>query len=134
MQKRILLILCGIFGFVAVACGVFFLTRFLDSLDPMKHFSDADRLTSVDSWVSTESDSLVWSFNRDGTCRVTTNGTEFFDCLWSLSDSVLTLRTSWLIDLDDTFTLDISPDASVFTIKNNSTLRLTEFHALGRRG
>ena len=112
MKKKLILIFGSIFFLIAVTAGSFFLTKFIDESDPKKKMSDADLLVSTNSWTKSGEDTVIWSFKPDATCRLTTNGTEYFDCTWYLEDGILGIKTSWLIDLEDEFDFRMNRDSS----------------------
>lgn len=111
-MKKLIIIFGSIFFLLAVTAGSFFLTKYIDELDPKKNLSDADLLVSVKSWTKSGEDSVVWSFNPDATCRLTTNGNEYFDCTWYLEENILGIKTFWLTELKDEFELHFERSSS----------------------
>ena len=118
MKKKLLLILASIIILIASAVGTFFVAKTLDELDPTKKFSDAEFLTTFSEWKKVGTETVSWSFNSDGTCRLTTNGTEFFDCKWFLEDEILGIKTAWLTELDDEFNFTLDRNEKTFSVKS----------------
>ena len=129
MKKKLLLIFLYIFLFAGATAGAFFLAKFLDEADPTRKFSDAEFLTSFDSWVKSDADSVIWTFDRDATCTVTTTRVEVFDCTWYLEDDTLGIQTSWLTTLEDEFTFALNREEKSFTITSLSDQKESTFVA-----
>lgn len=125
--RTILIILFSLIGFSACGFGAFFLAKYIDTLDPTRSYSDADFLVAYDTWAS---DTIRWSFKPDGTCRLTTNGDEYFDCTWSLVDSTLNITTSWLTVIEDSFTFSFDRTSNSFTVASKSDAKTTTFSPL----
>ena len=132
MKKKLILVFLGIFLCLGFAAGAFFLSEYIDESQPWKRQNDADRLVSS-VWRmlddSGEPTTVLWSFNKDATCVITTNQIEYFDCTWFLEDGVLGITTSWLDELHDEFDFKMTVDRekSSFSVTNKKDGKESHF-------
>lgn len=124
MKKKLLIIFCFIVAFAALAAGAYFITKAIDTSSAV---SAADFLISGHEWQKSGEESVIWTFEPDGICRVTANSTEVFDCDWRLADGFLTVRTKWLTPLTDEFTLTVNQSDNTFTVVSNSDNKSSTF-------
>ena len=128
MKKKLIVFLISFVVLAGSMVGAFFLAKYLDTLDPYKRLSDADFLSSHSSWQAESSPSIIWSLKNDNSCTITTNaGLESFPCVWILEDNTLKIRTSWLTELEDAFTISINRKSPSFTVVNHSDESITTF-------
>lgn len=124
MKKKTAIILAIILLILAGVSG-FFVMKFLDNNHQIVFVgSDAEFLAIFKEngqWRKEGDESVVWRFKEDGTCQITTNyGTvnEWHDCVWYTKDGILGIKTSWLYDLEDEFSLKTDSMSHTFTVKN----------------
>jgi len=130
MIRRKTAVIISIFICLAAVAGGFFASKYFDEEEAKKRVSDAEFLVEGGKWKQNGSDGkVVWEFKKDGTCRLTTNGDEYFDCQWYLKDNLLGIKTAWLTDLEDEFTIRIDHNKYNFTITSKSDNKTSEFHA-----
>lgn len=116
MKKKLIVIFSAIFAFLAVTFGAFFITRLIMEKESAEKISDADFLVSKHVWKKVGTENVIWTFESDGSCKISTNGTETFDCDWNFSDEKLHIKTAWLYELDDTFEFSLDKDAGTFKV------------------
>ena len=112
-KKKLITTSVSIIAFIAVAVGAYFITK---SLNNSSALSVVDFLVSGHEWEKVGEESVVWTFENENTCKVTTNSTETFDCTWELNGETLKIKTKWLRDLEDEFTLSVNEAEKSFTI------------------
>ena len=124
MKKKTTIILTIIFLIVAGIGGFFLMQLLSDNHQIVMAGSDAEFLATFGDngqWRKKDDESVVWRFKEDGTCQNTTNyGTvnEWHDCVWYTKDGILGIKTSWLYDLEDEFSLKTDGMSHTFTVKN----------------
>ncbi|MBQ2660391.1 hypothetical protein IJF86_03175 [Candidatus Saccharibacteria bacterium] len=120
MKKKLIVIFGSIIAAAVVVCGAFFITKFIDETLAETPSSDAEFLISKHVWQKFGEESVVWTFEADGVCQITTNSTEYFDCEWGIDGDVLKIKTAWLYDLEDSFTFTLDRGG-----KTETTLTVT---------
>ncbi len=127
-MKKPLAIFIAIILFLGVGVGAFFVTKILDEKNTLSSTPDADFLVSGGRWIKSDTDGkVVWQFSSDGTCKITTNNDEYFDCAWYLDGETLGIKTSWLIDLEDEFKISFDKGNNSFTVTSNSDKEVSKF-------
>lgn len=124
MKKKILVTTCSILAFAAIAAGAYFIAKTLDSTSAA---SATDFLIAGHEWQKTGEESVVWTFENDGTCKVTTNSTETFNCTWQLDGETLKIKTKWLRDLEDEFSIYINKAENSFTVISKADEKSSTF-------
>jgi len=124
-KRKTITIICSIIAFVLITVAAFFITK---ALNP-DSVSTADFLVAEQSWQKSDEASVVWSFSSDGTCKITTNSTETFDCSWQLIDNNLKIQTNWLKTLSDEFEIEINKSDNSFTVTSKTDNKVSTFNA-----
>ena len=112
-KKKALVTVCSIVAFLAVVAGAFFITKAIDGKTAV---SITEFLVSGHEWEKVGEETVVWTFENEKACKVTTNSTETFDCEWEIEGDTLKIRTKWLRELEDEFTLEINEAEKSFKI------------------
>ena len=113
--------------FIAIA-GVAAYFLLFDQTKPTTILTDIEFL-SQHSWEKEDSPTVIWTFRTDGTGEITTNKINYYDMTFSLSPDSLgatdfsspqTLRitTSWLYELEDSFSFTLDRENNSFKVKN----------------
>lgn len=123
-KKKFLVTACSIVAFVAIAAGAYYITK---AISGTSSASAVDFLVSGHEWQKSGEESVVWTFENDGTCKITTNSTEVFNCTWSLDGENLKIKTKWLRDLEDEFTLHINQAENSFTVTSKADEKSSTF-------
>lgn len=135
MKKKTTIILAVIFLIVAGAGGFFLMQLLSDNHQIVMAGSDAEFLAIFGEngqWRKKDDDSVVWRFKKDGTCQISTNYgsvNEWHDCVWYTKDGILGIKTSWLYDIEDEFTLKADNFSHTFTVKNKEDGTESTFYA-----
>lgn len=116
-KKKIIVIICSVLAFAAIVAGAFFITK---SINEKANISTAEFLASGHEWKKSGEETVVWTFESNGTCKVTTNSTETFDCKWEIEDKNLKIETDWLTTLKDEFEISINTSDNSFTAISKS--------------
>lgn len=122
MKKKLIVTFCLIIALIGATTGSFFIFKAINS-----SISTVDFLVSGHEWKKSGEETVVWAFESDGTCKITTNSTEFFDCNWFLEGNNLTIKTAWLTDLTDDFEIVINESAQTFTVTSKSDGKISTF-------
>jgi|GEM_PF-5473621 len=105
-NKKILIGLAAVVGFIILAVGTFFGARFIDSLQPYARLTDEEFLVAVGQWQIADEPKVIWEFRQDGTGTVTTDmGETTYNMHWFIDQNTkhLNISTEYLYTVDDVF-------------------------------
>ena len=119
MKKKIAIIILAIFGALAIAFGVFLIINAVQGEDPYRKMAEEEVLIDVKKWQKQDEPTVIWEFG-EGTGKITTNKTEYFDMEWGMKDGVLSIKTDWLTTLKDEFDITVDKSAPSFTVVSKS--------------
>lgn len=126
MKKKLILIFCSIFAFLAVGVGAFFVAKVVvEGSGP--ETTIAEFLAGGHVWKKEGEETVIWTFERDGSCTVTTNGTEEFSCKWYVEGETLGISTEWLTVLEDEFAVKINENDQKFTVTSLKDGKISTF-------
>ncbi len=97
---------------------------------PEAVLTDREFLTAH-AWEKQSAPTVIWTFRADGTGELTTNKSNYYDMKWELENDEIVIKTDWLYDLTDHFTITLDRDADSFTVKNLSDEIESTFVPLG---
>ena len=116
-KKKIIIIIISILAAAAVVLGGIFLIPKLFPGNPYASMTDGEFLSAIGKWNKQGVPSLVWAFKNDGTGTITTNGDiDTYDMSWQIEGDKLTIKTKYLYDMTDEFTLSTDREEKTFTV------------------
>ena len=116
-KKKITIIIISILAAIALVLGAIFLIPKLFPGNPYASMSDSEFLSAIGKWNKKDVPSLVWTFNDDGTGTITTNGDiDTYDMSWQIEGDRLTIKTKYLYEMTDEFTISTNREEKTFTV------------------
>lgn len=128
-RKKIIIIVISILAALGLIAGVVLLVINLNkSNDPLFKMSNTDYLTYFGEWEAVEDERIVWTFNDDGSGKLTTNGgIDEYEFAWEVNGSELKIVTQWFYPIEDDFSLTTNRDEETFTIVDTAEDKITTF-------
>lgn len=125
LSKKAKLVLIISAAALAVAAIVVVLVLFVFKQETPEIVKTDRDLLIVHAWEKDGAPTVIWTFHADGSGEITTNKSNYYDMKWSLEQEegesgtgTLKIVTSWLYDLDDSFSFSLNRDEDTFTVKN----------------
>lgn len=104
-------------GMIALAAGVAVLVVRLTGQSPV---ADTEYLVTAGEWVRDDQPTVVWAFENEGKGTLTTDGGQnHYNFAWALNSGKMSIKTSWLYDLNDEFQYEIDKNAGTLTISDD---------------
>ena len=132
-KARLAIIISSVVVALATIAAVLIFVVFKKE-EPVAVLTDRDLLTAH-AWEKQDAPTVIWTFHADGTGEITTNKTNYYDIIWSLSQEEdthkLEIQTDWLYKLNDSFTFSLDRETDTFTVKNLSDETESVFLPLG---
>ena len=139
MKKKMTIgIVTLVVGLITLVAGVVFLVI---KLNAKPATPDGEYLVSVNKWVLEDdnckedeepakcnSENVEWQFTEIGKGTLTTNNhLNDYDFVWTIDEDNLTIKTSWLYELDDNYkySLDQGGGVLVLTDGDGTEFRFT---------
>ena len=119
---------------VLIAGAATFYFLYWKNREPVVVLTDAEILAETKSWEKSGAETVIWTFNPDGTGELTTNKSNYYDFTWALESgepALLKIQTAWLLELSDTFEFTLNRETKSFTVKNQSDDTESTFVPLG---
>ena len=101
-------------GIFTLLVGGFFLIK---TLTKKPATPDGRYLVSVGTWAREDEPTVIWTFSEIGKGSLTTNRHyNDYDFIWSIEDKKLSIETSWLYTLNDTFEYELNQKKNTLTL------------------
>ncbi|MBQ3293699.1 hypothetical protein IJG96_01010 [Candidatus Saccharibacteria bacterium] len=99
--------------------------------EPEIVLTDRDYLIAH-AWEKQGAPTVIWTFRTDGSGEITTNKQNYYSMKWSLEqDTLLSIKTDWLYELNNSFDFAYDKDSDSFTVKNKDDETESVFVPLG---
>ena len=120
MDKKRFSIVIFIIGMVSLIIGT---TILLINLLNTPASRDAEYLVEIGKWERADAPGVIWDFTEIGKGTLTTNNhLNNYDFSWSIDGGKISIKTSWLYELNDEYVYNINRQENLLTLSSDESV------------